>query len=244
MSVIGVYDSGIGGLTTLSALKSVVCGHDFLYLADTMNMPFGTKSREEIYASVTRGLKILRDNSDVQVIACNTASTVVSPKNAHLLQPQIDGLNPSSTLFLSTPATMKALEIKKKNFVTADTKNLATMVEIMGSLSYKSRDKLRIEYLDETVKNLLKSATKNLDEIDTIVIGCSHYVYVKPLLKTYLPKAKILDRNCTLKYEVLKGLTLGDSSGKTTFRFTLGNENEKYAWVLEQLDQNRCIFDV
>jgi glutamate racemase len=244
MSVVGVYDSGIGGLSTLSALKSVLKGQDFFYLADTKNMPFGTKSKEEIYASVTSAMKILQDNSDIQVVACNTASTVVSPKDAFLLRPKLESATPLSTLFLSTPATMRALGVKDKNYATAPTKNLATMVEIMGSLSYKSRDKIHLEYLDETVKNLISSSSRPQDQIDTIVLGCSHYVYIKPYLKKYMPKAKIIDGNHHLILEIMSQVRQGNGTGKITFQFTLGNQQDKYAWMLDQLDKNKRFFDI
>lgn len=74
---IGVFDSGVGGLTVLSALRSVLPEEDFLYLGDTARVPYGTKSAESVSkyavqaagALVERGIKML-------VVACNTASAV------------------------------------------------------------------------------------------------------------------------------------------------------------------------
>lgn len=248
MSVIGVYDSGIGGLTTLSALKRVLVGHDFYYLADTKAMPFGTKTKEEIYSIVTTGLKMLKDNSDFQVIACNTASTVVAPKDAFLLKPNLDGLTPHATLFLSTPATMKALDVIKKGYGTADTKNLATMVEIMGSLSYKSKGKMGLEQLSETVKKLLQSATIDPTKTNKVLLGCSHYVYIKPLLKAWLPWAEIVDGNSALSAEILSKIPPSKKSanegGKIEFAFTLGSEKDKYDWMIKNLDKNQGFWGI
>lgn len=97
MSVIGVYDSGIGGLTTLSALRRVLPHLDFCYFADNINSPFGTKTKEEIFRAVNEGVDRLRQMSDLQVIACNTASTVVRPERAFLLTPVLD-TPPENTL--------------------------------------------------------------------------------------------------------------------------------------------------
>ena len=66
---IGVFDSGVGGLTVLAALRRHLPGEDFIYLGDTARLPYGTKSAATVerYALVARGIKVL-------VVACNTAS--------------------------------------------------------------------------------------------------------------------------------------------------------------------------
>ncbi len=242
MSVIGVYDSGIGGLTTLATLVSSVKGYDFFYLADNKNMPFGLKTQSEIYKTVTDGLKILRDNSDVQVIACNTASTVVQPKNAYLLHPNLENSNPENTLVLSTPATAKALNLAGKKYQTADTKNLATLVEIMASISYKSRGEIRLEILDDYMCRILGKFKKNQGEIKQVFLGCSHYVYVRGLVKKYLGDVEIFDGNSTLKDNVKADLKNRDGDGKISFKFTRENEEDKYRWVLDNLNKNKKFF--
>ena len=243
MSVIGVYDSGIGGLTTLSALRRALPHLDFCYLADNINSPFGTKTKEEIFRAVNEGVDRLRQMSDLQVIACNTASTVVRPERAFLLTPVLDTPT-ESTLVLSTPATEKALELNRKGYKTADTKDLATMVEIMGSLSYKSRAEIRLDLIDEHVKNMLVSAVKNRDEIKWVSLGCSHYVYVKRLVKKYLKNAEIIDGNTSLIYEILPHAKHLSGEGKTAFHFSGTSEGDKYAWILSQLDKNARFYGI
>lgn len=243
MSVIGVYDSGIGGLTTLSALRRALPHLDFCYLADNSNSPFGTKSKEEIFRTVKEGVGRLRQMSDLQVIACNTASTVVRPERAFLLTPVLD-TSPENTLVLSTPATEKALELKEKGYMTASTKDLATMVEIMGSLSYKSRAEIRLDFIDEYVKDMLENAVENSEEIKWVSLGCSHYVYVKKLVKKYLKNAEIIDGNTRLIYEILPQAKHLSGEGKTTFHFSGMNEGDKYAWLLSQLDKNARFYGI
>ena len=243
MSVIGVYDSGIGGLTTLSALRRALPHLDFCYFADNINSPFGTKPKEEIFRTVRGGVDRLRQISDMQVIACNTASTVVRPEGAFLLTPVLD-TPPENTLVLSTPATEKALELKEKGYVTADTKDLATMVEIMGSLSFKSRAEIRLDFIDEYVKNMLETATEKSDEIKWVSLGCSHYVYVKRLVKKYLKNAEIIDGNTRLIYEILPHAKHLSGEGKTTFHFSGMDESDKYAWILGQLDKNARFYGI
>ena len=80
---VGVFDSGVGGLTVLRALISVLPAEDFLYLGDTARLPYGTKSPDTVArysmrateALVSRGIKAL-------VVACNTASASALPSSA------------------------------------------------------------------------------------------------------------------------------------------------------------------
>ena len=127
---------------------------------------------------------------------------------------------------------------------TAGTKDLATMVEIMGSLSYKSRAEIRLDLIDEHVKNMLENTVENRDEIKWVSLGCSHYVYVKRLVKKYLKNAEIIDGNTRLIYEILPHAKHLSGEGKTTFHFSGMNEGDKYAWILSQLDKNARFYGI
>lgn len=77
---IGVFDSGVGGLTVLRALKNALPGEDFLYLGDTARLPYGTKSGATVARYALQTTKVLVDQGvKLLVIACNTASAVALP---------------------------------------------------------------------------------------------------------------------------------------------------------------------
>ena len=232
----GIYDSGIGGLTTLVALKKAFPNCDFCFLADTKNNPLGTKKPLEIATAVNEGLEYLRAMSHIQVIACNTASTVAKPRGAYLLQPYLDDLSPSNTLLLSTPATARALNLGELGYPTADTKNLATAVEILGETAYKERDINVFNRIESTIKAIVENAIQG-QEIDTIYLGCSHYNYFKNILKKLFPTIKIIDGNDRLISSISKeNLTKGGN--ETAFDFTLGNQQAKYRWLVDMLEEN------
>ena len=72
---VGVFDSGVGGIGTLSALRRELPQEDFLYFGDTLHAPYGTKPREEVMACVTRVMAhLLSNHVKAVVIACNTAT--------------------------------------------------------------------------------------------------------------------------------------------------------------------------
>lgn len=239
----GIYDSGIGGLTTLVPLKRAFETADFCFLADTGNNPLGTKTKGEIVKAVGESLEILKRESLCQVVACNTASTIVKPKGCFLLRPFLEELPPESTLLLCTPATSKALKLDEKGYKTADTRNLATAVEILCETAFKNKDITVINHIENHLKLLLDSHIKT-EKIDTIYLGCSHYLYFKAIIKKLYPFTTILDGNDRLIKEIKSSGFNPNSVGKITFDFTLGNQCEKYAWLVEQLDKNKDFFDI
>ena len=242
MSIIGIYDSGIGGLTTLCALKKQYPKCDFYYIADNKNVPLGTKSREEIIGAVEDGLEILKRNSHLQVVACNTASTVANP-DAYLLCPDLETLPPEKTLLLCTPATSLALGLKEKGYTVADTKGLASAVEDIADEKFRENGDLTFEALERTLKKILEKAFEENPKIDRIYLGCSHYLYFKSVLEKVCDVA-ILDGNKGLVSEMTTLENINYGSGKIHFNFTLSPCHEKYAWILEKLMENPKFYGI
>lgn len=232
----GIYDSGIGGLTTLCALKKVFPFSDFFYFADTANSPLGTKKYSDIVAVVNDAVDLLKRKSRVQVIACNTASTVVKPKNTFHLRPDLEKLVAERTLLLCTPATEKALKLGDKGFAIADTKNLATAVEILGETAFKANDFSLFSNLEGYLKKIIDEAMAEKD-IDTIYLGCSHYLFFKGIIEKLYPEMKIVDGNNRLIDEIIKSSLNAKGNRKITFDFSLGNQSKKYGWLLARLEE-------
>ena len=243
MCFVGVYDSGIGGLTTLFALKKVFDNLDFFYLADTKSNPLGTKTREEIIASVQNGIDILKRHTVFQIVACNTASTVVRPNDAFLLKPDLKNLDPKTTLLLCTPATEKALKLQEKGYLTADTKHLASMVETTANLSFENRDISIFNNLEKPMKNLTENKMK-CHQIDRIYLGCSHYLFFKSVLEKLYPDVEIIDGNKSLENRLKARKIANVGQGEITFHFTLKDESEKYRWLLEKMSECPDILNI
>ena len=243
MSIIGIYDSGIGGLTTLCALKKVFPKCDFYYLADNKNVPLGTKSREEIVSAVEQGLELLKRKSHLQVVACNTASTVVNP-DAYLLCPNLENLPCDKTLLLCTPATSSALGLKEKGYTIADTRCLASQVEEIAQCKFLENQDLTFESLESTLENIVQKALEENPKIDRIYLGCSHYLYFKSTLEKVCHGLKILDGNKSLISEMLTLENINYGSRKTHFDFTLSPCQEKYDWTLEKLMKNPKFYGI
>lgn len=202
---IGVFDSGIGGLTVLSELQKTLPGESFIYFCDQKNMPYGSKKPEQVEKIVGEVVEFLVGKGCKAVVAaCNTATSVASGKLRKEYGIPIIGIEPAikkafvkngskETLVLATPVTLK--EKKFQSLLTdigcgerchiLPSENLAEMIEkhLMKNHSIFAYSK--------DIENYLKKAIAgfDLDSIDTIVLGCTHYGFLSPYFNKILPSS-------------------------------------------------------
>lgn len=241
MHKIGVLDSGIGGLTTCSAIIHKVKNLEIYYYADNKNAPYGTKTENEVLDFVFHGVGFLISNDvEIIVIACNTATAVAIGKLRDKYKIKFIGMEPAlkpalsaggRTLLLATPLTLKSnkivlvIESKKFDIVTADTSSLAFLIE-KSAPDFNGFDDLTYKII---------SPYKN---INNVVLGCSHYSFLRPYISKNFPDINIFDGNTGVAEQVKKytennGITNFDFN--IFFKFSGENETEKYQKCLKQL---------
>jgi len=195
-SFIGVFDSGIGGLTLLPALQLLLPKEKFLYVSDDAHAPYGLKSREEILERCNIIVQALIDKGcKVIVVACNTATT-----NA------IDTLRATFSIpFIGIEPAIKPAALNSKTKVVgvlATQGTLSSALFTQTSTAY-TQDVLVVEQVgnglveaietgpldDPKLATLVGSYIKPMLEqnIDALVLGCTHYPFLLPLLKKILP---------------------------------------------------------
>lgn len=184
---IGVFDSGLGGISVLKAIHNRLPNENLLYLADRKHAPFGTKSDSEIYALTENGVeKLIEKGAKAVVLACNTATTVAAERLRQKLCIPVIGLEPAlrpafscfengTVLVLATSVTLshgkfKSLTEKfdRERIVSLSAQNIVEYVEN----GMKERNAV-IEYL----KNLF-SEYKSI-RFCACVLGCTHFPFVK-----------------------------------------------------------------
>jgi glutamate racemase len=203
-SPIGVFDSGLGGLTVVRELRRLLPSEEILYLGDLAHLPYGTKSTEEIRRLSTHCARFLLGKKiKALVIACNSASSVAFKLLSKML--------PIPVLDVISPAVEEALALTRNLRVGV----IATYATIESgsyarSLAEKSPE---AEYflkpcplfvplaeegwLDDAVA--LEAARKYLTplkkkEIDTLILGCTHYPLLeKVIAKVMGPKVRLVD---------------------------------------------------
>lgn len=200
---IGIFDSGVGGTSIWKEIHDLLPHEQTIYLADSKNAPYGTKPVEEIIRLSKKNTdKLLKMGAKIVVVACNTATTnAIEFLRSHYTIPFI-GIEPAIK-----PAALKS---KTKAIGILATKGTLTSALFSKASELYSKDIKIIEVEGNGLVELIESggkesfATKELlldllqpmliHNIDYLVLGCSHYPYLLPLLRNILPEdVEIID---------------------------------------------------
>ncbi|MBR4800689.1 MAG: hypothetical protein IK048_03365 [Clostridia bacterium] len=236
MTKIGVYDSGVGGLTTLRILERKFPFCDFYYLADNKNMPFGSKDEAELKEIVSKAVKKLKAHSEIQVLACNTASNFCEQKDVIKLSPPTT--DDGKTLIMATPQTQRRLKESgaygESRYSFANTCELASLVEVYVSVGAR-KNCLNMKELTP----YLASKLFEFKGVQKIVLGCSHYLYLKNEISRILGAVEYLDGNGSVVSALEKCVEKSENSGKVEFDFTADDESAKYQKIYALLKTTR-----
>ncbi len=195
---IGVFDSGFGGLTVLKALLELIPDADYLYFGDTARLPYGSKSVETVARYAVEAAHYLESHgAELLVIACNTATALALDRitaAAHV--PVVGVVEPGAAaaasvsrnrraVVLGTEATVsshayrKALEARGLEAREKACPLLVPLVE-EGWVEHSVTEQIARIYLDEAFAEGFRDA-------DALVLGCTHYPLLKPLLHRVAP---------------------------------------------------------
>lgn len=201
-AAVGVFDSGVGGLSVLSEIERLLPDESLLYVADTGHMPYGEKSPEFIRERCVQVAQFFREqDAKALVLACNTA-TVAAVADLRQRYPDwpIVGMEPAVKPaaaatrsgivgVLATTGTLRsakfvALLDRFANEVQVITQPCPGLVELIETGDLHSPE-LRL-LLQGYVQPLLAAGC------DTLILGCTHYPFLKPLLATLVPADVVL----------------------------------------------------
>lgn len=216
-AAIGVFDSGVGGLSILKEIRRILPGEDLLYLADSAHCPYGTKPVPEIRArSLAVTAFLVESGVKAVVVACNSAS-VAGLDQVREAYPQIPvvgvepALKPAHNLtrngkigVLATSLTLKGdrFSVLVERFgadVQVYTKPAPGLVELVenGKLDTPEAEKLLHEYLDPLLK----------EQIDTLVLGCTHYPFLMATIQKICgPSVTVIDTGLAVAKQTVRVL--------------------------------------
>jgi len=212
---IGIFDSGIGGLTVLKEAMKQLPHENFIYFSDSANFPYGDKKNHELKKIIVKNIKILVEKGcKVVFIACNTATSIAIDDLRKKYSIPIIGMEPAiklalegkhkKILVLATPITLK---LKKFNQLKTrlDKNNDLVILPAKGLASLIEKDVLSGSNKKEIKKYLKKLFFQiNQDEISAVVLGCTHYIFIKDLIQSFFPGKKIIDGNRGTVYQLKK----------------------------------------
>jgi glutamate racemase len=256
---LGVFDSGVGGLTVLRELVKLVPQADYLYFGDTARLPYGSKSVETVqkYAiSATRFLE--QHGAEMLVIACNTATALaLDAIKASTRLPVVGVIEPGAdaaaaatkkknVLVIGTEATVGSHAYRaalEKRGVKVAEKACPLFVPLIeeGWAEHDITQRVAHVYLDEFFQDPDRSP-------DLLVLGCTHYPLIKPMLRAVAPwRVEIVDSAEATAAVVAKQLNSSGhsrlASQNSQLRFFATDSPEKFRRLGERF-MGRAIANV
>lgn len=193
---IGFFDSGVGGISVLKQAVALMGNENFVYLGDSKNAPYGTKELKEVKELSFKAVEFLMEyNVKAVVVACNTATSAAinDLREKHIgipvigiepaLKPAVELQRKGKIVIMATPMTLaerkfSSLMKRYEHMVHIEPLPCPGLVELVEN--GQTEGALVNEFLKSTLKNALK------DEIGAVVLGCTHYPFVKRELSNIL----------------------------------------------------------
>lgn len=219
---IGVFDSGVGGLTVLNALAKRWPGEKFLYLADTARLPYGAKSPDTIEQYLVQNMKfLLREGVKAIVVACNSASTVLLAKKIPSPVPVLNVIQPGSKTAASLTQNGRIGVMGTRATVLSEA-YVHALKQIRSSLHvYQQPCPLLVPLIEENwvfdpltnmvLYRYLQSLLK--EKIDVLVMGCTHYPILRNAIqKVVTPAVQLVDAGPGLIEQLESSMTLSQDA--------------------------------
>lgn len=190
---VGVFDSGVGGISVLRELVKQMPGEDFIYLGDSVHAPYGTKPLDEVRKLTIDNVRFLLEKGAKSiVVACNTATSAAVARLREMypdvplvgiepaIKPAVMYKKDSCIVVMATPMTLKQEKFQKLMH------NYDSMADIVplpcpGLMEFVEHGILDGMELTEYITKLLGSVRRS--RIDSIVLGCTHYPFVKDVIQ-------------------------------------------------------------
>ena len=235
---IGIFDSGVGGLSLVPAIQERLPHEDIVYIADHGFFPYGEKSTEAVLARAKEiTAELVQHNCKLILVACNTVTTQVIDELRKAYPLPFVGIEPaikpaaaaSKTGVVGVLATKGTFKSALYHQTIAQHASKIKVVEQVGEGLVEMVENDQGE-TEENLAILHTLTAPLLDQgMDTLVLGCTHYPFLAPSLKKILPETvKIIDNSPAVAKQIERLLPLNTSTSKGNIRYyTTG---EKKSW--------------
>ncbi len=242
VSRIGIFDSGVGGLTVQRAVLEAVPSANTIYLGDTARLPYGTKSAEMVTQYSLRNARFLaRHGIDLLVVACNTVSAVALPAlRAELSVPVVGVVEPGARVAAQASRSGRIGVIGTQGTIASGAYQAAirrerpeaTVVARACPLFVPLAEEGWTDPSDELVRGIVRRYLAPVREagIDTLVLGCTHYPLLEAAIAAELPGVALVDSARSIAADVRS--RLGAAAGSPgEHRFFVTDTPEKFLAV-------------
>ena len=203
---IGIFDSGLGGISVLQTLVQELPEEDIIYFGDSKYNPYGTKSKEEItQRCLTICDTLMEKKVKAIIVACNTATSACIPILRQKYPIDIVGMEPALKLACSYGKRQK-IAVWATTYTLQEQKFAGLMQRFQDEHEiYKVACPKLVQLVEKdlledqkTIKAVLQEYIdqSHIDTLDSIVLGCTHFVFFKEILRSLLPDSiQIVDGN-------------------------------------------------
>lgn len=243
---IGVFDSGVGGLTVLKRLVEIMPGEDYIYFGDTKRVPYGDRSEEEIKKFAGQIINFMKEkNAKAIVIACNTTCATIDKNDYDAVLFDVLKAGAASSA-LSTKnrkvgviATTRTIESKSYD---KNIKDIDGSIDVYGIAcpDFVPIIERGLAKSDGAYRSAVKCLSGFKDKnIDTLVLGCTHYPIMSEIIKNVVGKdVKLIDPAIKLSFDVKDYLTkhnLLNSDIKGSIQFFVSGDKDNFIKMAETL---------
>ncbi|MDV2469647.1 glutamate racemase [Acinetobacter chinensis] len=262
---IGIFDSGIGGLSVAQELANYLPDEQFVYFADTAHVPYGPRSDQEIRELTARAIEWLyRKGCKVAVVACNTASAFsLDYLREHYgekfpiiglvpaLKPAVLQTKTGTVAVLATPATFRGKLIKDVMLRFAQPANVKVIpVTSLDLVPFVESGAQMSPVCLQVLKDILQPVVDQ--NADYLVLGCTHYPFLKPAIHhIFGHKLTLIDSGVAVARQtariLIKNELLFEQSRKDSLRlqcFVSGNNADQLKPVLEHMIQGNISWSI
>ncbi|MBI4349447.1 MAG: glutamate racemase [Elusimicrobia bacterium] len=246
---IGVFDSGVGGLTVLQAIARRLPGESLVYFGDTAHLPYGNKSREAVTRFSLEVARFLR-RRDIKllVVACNTASALALPRlKRELGIPVIGVIEPGARAAARATRTRRVGIIATEATVSSNAYQSALRRLLPGVKAVGKACPLFVPLVEEgwwshpvttaVAREYLAEVSKA--RVDTLILGCTHYPLLKPALASVVgPGVRLIDsaeETAREVAELLERLNLRSPRRKAAHRFFASDGPKRFLSLAKRL---------
>lgn len=243
---IGIFDSGVGGTSIWREIHLLMPYEHTIYLADSKNAPYGNRTKSEITnLSIKNTELLLEKGCKLIVVACNTATTNAIKTLRESYAVPFIGIEPAIKPAALNTKTKAVGILATKGTLSSDLFHETTNLYISGIKVIEQIGDGLVELIEsgdihsEAMKSLLKNYLKPMvdADIDYLVLGCTHYPYLIPLLLDLLPKhVKIIDSGLAVarqtKAILEKNNLLNNQKAKAKLQFYTNRNTEVMASLL------------
>ncbi len=241
---IGIFDSGLGGLTVLRSLKKQLPNESFVYIGDTAHVPYGNKSQKSIisYSKTLSEFLIHQHNVKMIVIACNTASAITlnSLQSAFSI-PIFDVISPMKNILNHYPRIKRIGVIGTHNTIESQSYNQLLLTTKSDLQIFSQACPLFVPIIEEGLEN--HKITKMISQeylkalivhnIELLILGCTHYPIMQNTIRGCLPPhIDIVDSAELLTLEVKKYLQINNllsNSNLSSIDIMVTDFNQKFS---------------